>query len=158
MKKYILLMCLVSTACSEKLPHDPIAQRARIPSDVCPKSGVCRTSFIRLLALPGAFDGVDVRVTGYLVPKGAETRFFFDETAARNGLVDRSVRLIYEDKYPNTRRIFFGEPRYVSLIGKFSDRSNSSGGVHDPSPEEVGDLVPLYPPISIAGLRLKVPD
>lgn len=153
MRKLIFFICIAFAGCAEKSQHDSVIQSVVSTSNLCPESGVCRVSFIRLLVLPQEFDDVEVRVTGYLVPEGSDTRLFFDQNAANNGLIDRSVRLVYQDNYPNTRRIFSGEPRYVSLIGKFSNRSGDSGGVHGPIFEEAGEIVPLYPPSSVVGRK-----
>ena len=111
-------------------------------------SGACQTSLISVIATPREFRGRKIRFTGYLVPDGQETRIYLDRESAAFELLDRSVLLIYSDEYPLTQKMFLGPPRYVSVLGRFSDAAEQQVGMHR-SVVEAGVLIPTFPPTAV---------
>ncbi|MGH8604305.1 MAG: hypothetical protein ACREXR_16470 [Gammaproteobacteria bacterium] len=155
MKTAQLLILLLLGGCENPERHfDSGESMLATPTEsLCPASGACHTSMISVLAFPNAFDGREVRVTGYLVPDDSETRIYLDEEAARIGISDRALLLEYNATYPRTKRMFSGPARYVSIIGIFSDGSERKGGVHG-GLKEAGVMIPTFPPTAISPVEM----
>lgn len=152
-RAYVYLLLMSLTSC------DGGAQKGIVPSSQgtesrlaspCVGGGACQVSMVGVLAMPNLFDEREIRTVGYLVPRGNETRLYLDSESARENILDRSVLMRYDNRYPRTQRMFSGPARYVSVVGVFSDEAERKGRLHE-SFEGAGTLAPTFPPSAIKG-------
>lgn len=145
----VALAVLSCSSCSDT--SEPSSGHGLVePENDLRQEGTQQISMVSVIALPRTYDGRKIRFVGYLVPNGDLTRVFLDKESAENSILDRAILLARNDDLPNTQRMFNGPPRYVSIVGMFSDSSLRARGTYK-SNREIGSLQPTFPPSSITG-------